>query len=428
MLERGAVEGEVFHHGVVQALDARRGRGCTTRLTALVRKELIRPDRPVFAGDDAFRFRHLLMRDAAYDGMPKAERAALHEQFADWLARARKPSSSSWTSLSGTTSSRRYRYRQELGQPDDDEARRPRRRAARWWGGQGARSSARTIGPASRCSSERRILLPDDRRDETVRDQPGLEPVSTHGGAPRPYVGGSPKRQSAAAAVGNRVAELGLRMDHAAYQITCFEPTGAQGHATPRLGWTQGLPVLEAARDDWGLTWYGLRRAQPRSGATAARFARNGLRGPSGSSSTHDERTSHLIDQLGPVHPAPHAHTMGVTPVEECLRWLDEHPELERRSVLPHRQRLLAMLGRFDEAHRLLAEAANRAPSPASLRFHQVSRASLRRRDAPERRRRAEGQRGRRASAGAPHGASLGNFMWFCCNLAQALYSARPGR
>ncbi len=85
VLERGAVEGEVFHHGVVQALTPEEPR-LTTQLTALVRKELIRPDRPCIAGDDAYRFRHLLMRDAAYDALPKAERAELHERFADWLA------------------------------------------------------------------------------------------------------------------------------------------------------------------------------------------------------------------------------------------------------------------------------------------------------------------------------------------------------
>ena len=84
VLERGAVEGEVFHHAVVQSLTPEEPR-LTNQLTALVRKELIRPDRPLFAGDDAFRFRHLLVRDAAYDGLPKAERAELHEQFANWL-------------------------------------------------------------------------------------------------------------------------------------------------------------------------------------------------------------------------------------------------------------------------------------------------------------------------------------------------------
>jgi tetratricopeptide (TPR) repeat protein len=39
----------------------------------------------VIPGDDAFRFRHLLIRDTAYEGLPKAVRADLHERFADWL-------------------------------------------------------------------------------------------------------------------------------------------------------------------------------------------------------------------------------------------------------------------------------------------------------------------------------------------------------
>ena len=37
------------------------------------------------AGDDGYRFRHLLIRDAAYDALPKAVRADLHARFADWL-------------------------------------------------------------------------------------------------------------------------------------------------------------------------------------------------------------------------------------------------------------------------------------------------------------------------------------------------------
>jgi hypothetical protein len=36
-----------------------------------VRKELVRPDTPQLPGDEAFRFRHLLIRDAAYDALPK---------------------------------------------------------------------------------------------------------------------------------------------------------------------------------------------------------------------------------------------------------------------------------------------------------------------------------------------------------------------
>jgi predicted ATPase len=35
--------------------------------------------------DAAFRFRHLLLRDAAYRGLSKRHRSELHERFADWL-------------------------------------------------------------------------------------------------------------------------------------------------------------------------------------------------------------------------------------------------------------------------------------------------------------------------------------------------------
>jgi predicted ATPase len=50
-----------------------------------VRRDLIRPDRSSFPDDEAFRFRHILIRDAAYRSLPKETRAHLHERFADWL-------------------------------------------------------------------------------------------------------------------------------------------------------------------------------------------------------------------------------------------------------------------------------------------------------------------------------------------------------
>ena len=86
VIERGAIEGQVFHRGAVTALATDRlALDVPGRLVALVRKELVRPDRSSIAGDDAFRFRHLLIRDAAYEALPKAMRADLHERFAAWL-------------------------------------------------------------------------------------------------------------------------------------------------------------------------------------------------------------------------------------------------------------------------------------------------------------------------------------------------------
>ena len=74
VLERGSVEGRVFHRGAVQALAPEESQ-VMARLTSLVRKELVRPDKSELPGEDAFRFRHLLIRDAAYDALPKATRA-----------------------------------------------------------------------------------------------------------------------------------------------------------------------------------------------------------------------------------------------------------------------------------------------------------------------------------------------------------------
>jgi class 3 adenylate cyclase/tetratricopeptide (TPR) repeat protein len=83
-LERGAVEGQVFHRGAVEAL-APDEPSIPARLMGLVRKELLRPTTATLPEDDAFRFRHLLIRDAAYDALPKMTRAELHERFALWL-------------------------------------------------------------------------------------------------------------------------------------------------------------------------------------------------------------------------------------------------------------------------------------------------------------------------------------------------------
>src|SRR4051812_28910295 len=116
VLERGSVEGRIFHRGAVDAL----GQGenhLVTRLTSLVRKELIRPDKPMFAGDDAFRFRHLLIREAAYDAMPKAVRADLHEKFADWL-RGHQDDFVEWSEVLGYHLERAHRYYVELGVMD----------------------------------------------------------------------------------------------------------------------------------------------------------------------------------------------------------------------------------------------------------------------------------------------------------------------
>jgi class 3 adenylate cyclase/tetratricopeptide (TPR) repeat protein len=131
VIERGAVEGKVFHTGAVTSLVSEGLRGqVRPRLLALARKELIRPDRAEFAGEDAFRFRHLLIRDAAYQAMPKEQRAELHEGFARWLTDVAGDQVGEYQEILGHHLEQAYRYRSELG-PADDRTRALARDAAR---------------------------------------------------------------------------------------------------------------------------------------------------------------------------------------------------------------------------------------------------------------------------------------------------------
>ncbi len=86
LLSLASVMGTLFSERAVRELAAERTRAAVGRkLTALTRKELIRPHHSDLFGDTAFDFRHALIRDAAYGALSKRERSELHERFAGWL-------------------------------------------------------------------------------------------------------------------------------------------------------------------------------------------------------------------------------------------------------------------------------------------------------------------------------------------------------
>ena len=86
LLQHAAVEGRTFHAGGLGALLAAGERGgLPVSLVALARKGLIAADQPEFPGEDAFRFTHALIREAAYAGLSKGSRAELHANVAQWL-------------------------------------------------------------------------------------------------------------------------------------------------------------------------------------------------------------------------------------------------------------------------------------------------------------------------------------------------------
>ena len=90
VLERGSVIGAQFGAGEVAYL-SNEGSPASVRpaLMALVRRDMLRPDAdaamPMGTDDEGFRFRHQLIRDGAYAGMSKGERARLHERYASLL-------------------------------------------------------------------------------------------------------------------------------------------------------------------------------------------------------------------------------------------------------------------------------------------------------------------------------------------------------
>jgi class 3 adenylate cyclase/tetratricopeptide (TPR) repeat protein len=171
--EHAAVVGRVFELTAVVELAAGsvdgegNGNGTATRvrgdLMGLLRKELIRPDRSGVSRDESFRFRHQLIRDAAYGGLPKEERAALHERFAGWLERRAGERIPEYEEIVGYHLEQAVRYRREVGlqRPDDADL---ATRAGRHLASAGRKAVALTDlkGSVNLLTRARDLLPPDD--------------------------------------------------------------------------------------------------------------------------------------------------------------------------------------------------------------------------------------------------------------------------
>jgi class 3 adenylate cyclase/tetratricopeptide (TPR) repeat protein len=89
LLRTASVVGRVFWQGALEQLAAELD--VSSLLDLLLDRELVvREERSAISGDRAFRFHHVLIRDVAYAGVTKTERASLHQRFAEWV-RERAP-------------------------------------------------------------------------------------------------------------------------------------------------------------------------------------------------------------------------------------------------------------------------------------------------------------------------------------------------
>jgi class 3 adenylate cyclase/tetratricopeptide (TPR) repeat protein len=120
LLATASVIGEEFEIAPLASVSGMGEASVNPLVVALMRRELIHRDTRL-STEGAYRFRHLLVRDAAYNGLSKANRAALHTGFANWLTQTRPEGAGELAEIIGYHLESAHRYRAELGLPVDAE-------------------------------------------------------------------------------------------------------------------------------------------------------------------------------------------------------------------------------------------------------------------------------------------------------------------
>jgi class 3 adenylate cyclase/tetratricopeptide (TPR) repeat protein len=345
VLEHGSVEGRTFHRGTVSAL-ADGEAAVDQRLLALVRKELVRPDRPQLPGDDAYRFRHLLIRDAAYDALPKATRADLHERFARWIEQ-HGTDLVELDEIVGFHLEQACIYRAELGL---DVAVELRTGARSRLTDAGRRAIARQDFVAAQHLAGRALaLVPEDEVDVPLE----LDHADAlfFSGRPQEAYRSLTAAAERAAVAGDRLGELCARLEAGGFKLY-IEPGTAMAELEALIAEAQ--PELEAAGDDLALSVVHVARAQVAHGFS--RFDEE---------VAELDRAMHHAQLTGLAHivvsgmpGGSGARLFGATPLSDVLGWLDEReaqfgPDWRHAGT---RAAVFALIGRFEEARLLQSE------------------------------------------------------------------------
>jgi DNA-binding SARP family transcriptional activator len=180
IVERASLVGRTFGaDALAELLPAEARPFVAGHLEALVRKELVRP---VHAPEDpAFRFGHVLIQQAAYRRIPKAERAELHEAFAAWVVRTAGERIGELEEIAGYHLEQAFRYREDLGAVDE-RARALAGEAARRLGASGLRARSREDAPAAAALLARAVDLLPARDNARLELLPALGHVLREAG------------------------------------------------------------------------------------------------------------------------------------------------------------------------------------------------------------------------------------------------------
>ena len=356
VIEHAAVVGTRFWEGAVVDLLPDDARSTVPEsLRRLVLKELIRPDRPPVApGEEGYRFRHLLIRDAAYAGVPKELRADLHERFASWIEENAGERITEVEEIVGYHLELAFRYREELG-PLDEHAREVGARAGRRLAGAGRRALAR--GDAAAAAT----LL---RRAESLlpAEAPGREEVLAELGSAL-VVGGALQDADdvlsdalrASAAVGNRRLELHVLLERSF--LRALTDPGANVEELGQLA-KQAIEELGELGDDLGLAKAWRRIADVHwmrnQWSEQARALEHAI--------AHAERAGDVRELAGALMRLPMSLYYGPTPVPEAVHGAEEilaragQGRVVRSTALVCLAGLKAMSGSFEEAGGLLVQ------------------------------------------------------------------------
>ena len=359
MIESASVVGKEFWRGAIAELvgDADRG-SVGASLMMLARKELIEPARSIFPAEDGFRFRHILIRDAAYLGVPKETRAQLHERYADWLERTTGERASELDEIIGYHLERAYQYREELGPVGDGGSELATRAGERLAAaGRRAISARGDVAAAVSLISRAVALLPEGARRAGPRCSPSWAGLLMSTGDFAPC-GRGPERGPRGG--GRQPRARGPRDIEREFH-KMFAGSEEVSRTIPEVT-ARAIPILEEAGDDLGLAraWR-LRGAKwpgsPHTGAIEQRHSSAPSSTRGGRATCGRRRRSSPCSAFSLYY--------GPTPVEEaiarCERFLDEvtGDRSLQAAIENTLAGLRAMLGEFDEARRLWLRASS---------------------------------------------------------------------
>ncbi len=176
LTQRASIVGRVFGEDAVLELtppDARPG--VVDDLLGLIRRDLIEAEASDLDVGDAYRFRHVLLRDAAYEALRKTDRADLHRRFADWLERTASDRLAEYQEIVGYHLASAYRYRTELRElgPLTDELG-DRAAGHLHLGARRARDRGDSAAAFSLCGQAEALPIADPRRRASVLLDEGL--------------------------------------------------------------------------------------------------------------------------------------------------------------------------------------------------------------------------------------------------------------